>query len=162
LLEELGQKLGGLAVKPKEWPKKPHILSGKVRRLAPNLRKAGIVVEFDREDGSKGSAKRTRKRCLKKAGLKSEAKVGRRCGPGRIGGGCPVRGGTCSWCGRWGQNCWGTAGGQASPTSRRRPGGNHEPAPAAGASGREAQTRQAVERERVHRAAVRRPGLRQR
>jgi len=29
----------------KDWPTKPHVLSGKLRRLAPNLRRLGIEVE---------------------------------------------------------------------------------------------------------------------
>src|SRR5262249_856916 len=36
-----------------DWPKKPHVLSGKLRRLAPDLRKAGIDIAFDRQPGNK-------------------------------------------------------------------------------------------------------------
>jgi hypothetical protein len=40
--------------KRKEWPKGPRKLSGDLRRLAPNLRRAGIDVDFDkREPGGK-------------------------------------------------------------------------------------------------------------
>src|SRR5262249_37996662 len=35
----------------KEWPKRPNTLSNRLRRLAPNLRKAGVRVEFDRKAG---------------------------------------------------------------------------------------------------------------
>jgi hypothetical protein len=37
----------------KEWPTTPRKLSGDVRRIAPNLRGAGINVAFDREPGGK-------------------------------------------------------------------------------------------------------------
>src|SRR5262249_36340839 len=47
LLEELG-KVAGDQMKAKEWPKKANSLSNHLRRLAPNLRKAGIEVTFER------------------------------------------------------------------------------------------------------------------
>src|SRR5262249_54020604 len=31
------------------WPKLPHVLTRKLKRLAPNLRRAGIDVQFNRE-----------------------------------------------------------------------------------------------------------------
>ena len=34
----------------RDWPTKPHILSGKLRRLAPNLRRLGIEFRFDLPD----------------------------------------------------------------------------------------------------------------
>src|SRR5262249_16828102 len=37
--------------KRKDWPSSPRKLSGDVRRLAANLRQAGINVEFSREPG---------------------------------------------------------------------------------------------------------------
>jgi hypothetical protein len=38
----------------KLWPKSPRSLSGTLRRLAPNLRGIGIVVEFDERNGGTG------------------------------------------------------------------------------------------------------------
>jgi hypothetical protein len=37
--------------KHKEWPGGPRKLSGELRRLAPNLRRSGLAVSFDREAG---------------------------------------------------------------------------------------------------------------
>lgn len=56
LLDHLGALAGDQARFSKEWPKKPHSLSGKLRRLAPNLEAEGIQVTFDRD----GSATRSR------------------------------------------------------------------------------------------------------
>lgn len=42
-LEELA---GERVVKGKDWPKRPHLLSGELKRIAPNLRRSGIDVEF--------------------------------------------------------------------------------------------------------------------
>jgi hypothetical protein len=53
LLAELTKLAGEKAANGKEWPKKPHVLSGKLKRLAPNLRKVGIDVAFDRQAGGK-------------------------------------------------------------------------------------------------------------
>jgi hypothetical protein len=39
--------------RPEGWPKRPHLLSGELRRLAPNLRKSGVEVEFDRQTGGR-------------------------------------------------------------------------------------------------------------
>jgi len=52
LLTEL-RELAGDAAKSKEWPGNARGLSGRLRRLAPNLRAAGIVVEWEREEGRK-------------------------------------------------------------------------------------------------------------
>ena len=55
LLAHINQQAGydradGKGRKPPEgWPKAPRSLSGQVKRLAPNLRQAGIEVEHDRE-----------------------------------------------------------------------------------------------------------------
>jgi hypothetical protein len=49
LLEELNGLADEQARKQKGWPAKPHILSGMLRRMAPNLRRAGMTVKFDRE-----------------------------------------------------------------------------------------------------------------
>jgi hypothetical protein len=53
LLEELTGRVGEAAARSREWPKKPNALANRLRRLAPNLRKAGIDVVFDREPGGK-------------------------------------------------------------------------------------------------------------
>jgi DNA polymerase-1 len=34
--------------KEKGWPTRPHVLSGQLRRMAPNLRRAGVSVRFER------------------------------------------------------------------------------------------------------------------
>lgn len=46
LLEELERKASDGDKRLKSWPKTPRGLSGALRRLAPNLRQAGIDVEF--------------------------------------------------------------------------------------------------------------------
>jgi len=51
LLEALERKLSDEAKRAKEWPKTGRGLSGKLRRLAPALRRSGWHLEFDREDG---------------------------------------------------------------------------------------------------------------
>ncbi|MFQ5733042.1 MAG: hypothetical protein ACE5KM_13960 [Planctomycetaceae bacterium] len=38
-------------IKQHNWPKRPHVLSGELRRIAPNLRRMGIDVEFGRSGG---------------------------------------------------------------------------------------------------------------
>jgi hypothetical protein len=48
LLQELTALAGDTIAKSKEWPHKGHVLSGQLKRLAPNLRAVGIVVEWDR------------------------------------------------------------------------------------------------------------------
>jgi hypothetical protein len=60
LLKEL-ERLAGLdgdkaerskAKRPKRWPGAAHVLSGRLRRLAPNARRAGIAINFDRGGGT--------------------------------------------------------------------------------------------------------------
>jgi hypothetical protein len=46
LLIKLYNQAGDQATRSRDWPKKPHHLSGKLRRLAPNLRKLGIEIKF--------------------------------------------------------------------------------------------------------------------
>jgi primase-polymerase (primpol)-like protein len=48
LLERL-TALAGDRVKIKGWPSRPHLLSGRLRRLAPSLRRVDVWVEFQRE-----------------------------------------------------------------------------------------------------------------
>jgi hypothetical protein len=54
---ELLAELNGLAEeatrKMREWPSKPNVLSGRLKRLAPHLREAGYGVLIDREPGAK-------------------------------------------------------------------------------------------------------------
>jgi hypothetical protein len=49
LLAELEKLVEDDVRRKKDWPTAPHVLSGKLRRLAPSLRKVGIGVEFDRD-----------------------------------------------------------------------------------------------------------------
>ena len=51
LLAKLVEEVGEGASRSKAWPKSPAALSGALRRLAPNLRRASppVVIEFDRE-----------------------------------------------------------------------------------------------------------------
>jgi hypothetical protein len=46
LLEALTLQVGEQAARSREWPKRPHVLGGRLHRLAPALRKAGVEVEF--------------------------------------------------------------------------------------------------------------------
>jgi hypothetical protein len=46
LLEKLTSMVGEQTARAREWPKRAHVLSGKLRRLAPNLRKVGLFVAF--------------------------------------------------------------------------------------------------------------------
>ena len=39
--------------KGKDWPKRPHQLAGELKRIAPNLRRTGIEVEFGKSAGSR-------------------------------------------------------------------------------------------------------------
>src|SRR5439155_20790343 len=54
---ELGRRLADLVdeetVRAKSWPKDARALSGLLRRLAPNLRSAGIEVDFGRPGGKR-------------------------------------------------------------------------------------------------------------
>jgi hypothetical protein len=54
LLARLTGLVNDAVAKAREWPKRPHVLSGKLRRLAPNLRQAGMRVEFDRGQAASG------------------------------------------------------------------------------------------------------------
>ena len=49
LLEALNGLATDDAKRQKGWPTKGHIISGLLRRVAPNLRQTGIYIEFDRE-----------------------------------------------------------------------------------------------------------------
>lgn len=46
LLTALSSGASDRETKARDWPKRPHSLSGRLRRLAPNLRAVGIQVEF--------------------------------------------------------------------------------------------------------------------
>ncbi len=50
ILEELA---GERTTKGKDWPKRPNSLSGELKRIAPNLRRTGIDVEFGKAAGSR-------------------------------------------------------------------------------------------------------------
>jgi hypothetical protein len=51
-----------MVAKRRSWPKEAHHLSGRLRRMAPNLRKVGLDVEFDIREGHA----RTRMMCVRK------------------------------------------------------------------------------------------------
>jgi hypothetical protein len=53
LLAALSDATSEATRKLKGWPATPRALSGRLRRAAPNLRKVGIGVAFDREPGRK-------------------------------------------------------------------------------------------------------------
>jgi hypothetical protein len=53
LLAQLAAEAGDKATRAQSWPKTPRALSGQLRRLAPNLRRAGVAVELYREAGGK-------------------------------------------------------------------------------------------------------------
>src|SRR5262249_21911378 len=46
LLDELVKLVDDQVTTRKDWPKGPNALGGKLRRLAPNLRRAGLAVDF--------------------------------------------------------------------------------------------------------------------
>lgn len=71
LYEALTKLAGEAVTRSKEWPKKPHLLSGCLTRLAPNLRRAGILFERDRQPGGKRS-RRLRLRRLSQNGSATE------------------------------------------------------------------------------------------
>jgi hypothetical protein len=50
LMDALDQIVGEKTVKKRDWPKKSNVLSGQLRRIAPNLRKIGIDVNFDQRE----------------------------------------------------------------------------------------------------------------
>lgn len=51
LLDRLGALAGEAATRRKSWPTTPQALGGELRRIAPNLRAAGVTVDFDRDKG---------------------------------------------------------------------------------------------------------------
>ena len=51
LHKQLGELAGEAETKKSGWPKNPRALSNALRRLAPNLRRTGIVVSFERQPG---------------------------------------------------------------------------------------------------------------
>jgi hypothetical protein len=60
LLKELTALVPESIAKSKDWPKKPHKLTGKLTVLSPNLRDAGMVVEVGRQPGNTSQGRRTR------------------------------------------------------------------------------------------------------
>jgi hypothetical protein len=54
LLAELARGADEKAVRSRGWPSSARLLSNALRRLAPNLRRAGIAVEFSRLSGRQG------------------------------------------------------------------------------------------------------------
>ena len=53
LLDLLAERAGG-AARDRSWPKRAHVLSGQLKRLAPNFRRLGIAVETSiKESGGK-------------------------------------------------------------------------------------------------------------
>lgn len=61
LLEALQKKADDRTMMLKDWPKSPSSLSGKLRRLAPSLRIAGITVEFQHKCAQKKTIELGRK-----------------------------------------------------------------------------------------------------
>jgi hypothetical protein len=55
LMETLGLLITETQRRSKAWPTLPHHLSGRLRRVAPLLRKVGIRFEFDDRAGKKGT-----------------------------------------------------------------------------------------------------------
>jgi hypothetical protein len=53
LMDALSELAGDRVTKGKGWPRKPHLLSGELRRIAPNLRRTGIDVEFGKAAGKR-------------------------------------------------------------------------------------------------------------
>jgi len=53
LLATLGLLIDEPQRRTREWPSVPHLLSGRLRRMAPMLRKIGIEVERDRNAGAR-------------------------------------------------------------------------------------------------------------
>ena len=51
LKEALEQQAGERVVKGQDWPKRAHQLAGELKRIAPNLRRTGIEVEFGKSTG---------------------------------------------------------------------------------------------------------------
>ena len=53
LLYALEEKIPERTAKQRAWPKRPHNLSGELKRIAPNLRRMGIDVEFGKKSGNR-------------------------------------------------------------------------------------------------------------
>lgn len=51
LMLALEQQAGERVVTSKDWPKKPHFLSGEIKRIAPNMRRMGLDVVFGKSGG---------------------------------------------------------------------------------------------------------------
>ena len=47
LLEQIKNRVDEATTKQKGWPKLPHVFSGQLRRIAPNLRKMNLDVDQD-------------------------------------------------------------------------------------------------------------------
>jgi hypothetical protein len=60
LWNELGNVVGEMQRKSKDWPSSPRGLSGRLRRVASVLRKVGIEIVFDRDQST-----RTRERTIR-------------------------------------------------------------------------------------------------
>ncbi len=52
-MECLGELAGDAVTRRKTWPSTPQSLGGELRRIAPNLRAAGVSVDFERIAGGK-------------------------------------------------------------------------------------------------------------
>jgi hypothetical protein len=78
LLEALNQRQGDNAHKQANWPKSPRSLSGHLKRLAPNLREAGWILEQDRSSRKRSWSIRRSERL---AGPSSAASVDGQCEP---------------------------------------------------------------------------------
>ena len=70
LLGRLEEIVGEAVTRRKDWPGSPRVLSGELRRIAPNLRALGVEVEFARESG-KG-----RRRVITVRNVRAEASRG--------------------------------------------------------------------------------------
>jgi hypothetical protein len=58
LLAKLGELAGDKATKAEDWPKRANVLSGQLKRLAPNLRKIGLNVTFGSAGRGKAKSRR--------------------------------------------------------------------------------------------------------
>ena len=70
LLVALEAKAGEKAQRRQDWPRSPRKLSGDLRRVAPNLRRAGLDVRFDRGTG------KDRKRMIRLVGADGRTENG--------------------------------------------------------------------------------------
>ena len=46
LLAQIKKLAAGDVTRGRDWPSKPHVMSGRLRRIAPDLRAAGVSIEF--------------------------------------------------------------------------------------------------------------------